>query len=496
MSVNSEIQRISSAVADAYDAVDDMGGTLPSSQVVANLADAIKTIPQGGGSAITVTEEEDVHGGTIKHITAVDLSADTVTADHLETGYTAHDRFGNPVAGRMSPGGGGGITPAKKKQVNFIDYDGTILYSYTATEANALTALPSNPSHTGLTSQGWNWTLQQIKAQLTAMPNGDVWVGQMYVTASGDTEIDVKFLDSARLSPYLRCAVNGSITINWGDNSTDTVTGTSTSTGINTQHVYASTGEYTITIHVNSGSFAFYGTNAYSFLNNGKSTANQNRVYSNCIQAIRVGNDAKIGAYAFANCFSLESVTMPNGITNISNNAFYGCYSLTSATIPGTVTTISTYVFQDCYSLISVSLPSGLTSMGNYMFTSCRSLASVMIPSDVTSIGTDVFDACHSLASVAIPNGVTSIGAQAFYTCYSLPSVTIPASVTSLGNNVFYYCQGIAEYHIKPTTPPTLGTTVFNGIVSDCVIYVPQNSLTTYQNDSAWSAYSSYLRGE
>lgn len=106
MSVNSEIQRISSAVADAYDAVDDMGGTLPSSQVVANLADAIKTIPQGGGSAISVTEEEDVHGGIIKHINAVDLSLDTVAASHLEVGYTAHDRFGNPVVGTLSPGGG------------------------------------------------------------------------------------------------------------------------------------------------------------------------------------------------------------------------------------------------------------------------------------------------------------------------------------------------------------------------------------------------------
>ncbi len=106
MSVNSEIQRISSAVADAYDAVDDMGGTLPSSQVVANLANAIKTIPQSGGSAVVVTEETDSHGGTIKHISAVELTNDTVTAAHLEAGYTAHDRFGNPITGILSPGGG------------------------------------------------------------------------------------------------------------------------------------------------------------------------------------------------------------------------------------------------------------------------------------------------------------------------------------------------------------------------------------------------------
>ena len=103
-------------------------------------------------------------------------------------------------------GGGGG--PATKKQVNFIDYDGTLLYSYTAQEANALTELPANPSHTGLVAQGWNWTLAGIKAQLTALPNGDVWVGQMYITASRNTEIDVS-MPKGRLSPVMTIAVNG-----------------------------------------------------------------------------------------------------------------------------------------------------------------------------------------------------------------------------------------------------------------------------------------------
>lgn len=45
MSVNSEIQRISTAVADAYDAVDTKGGILPASEVVANLKNAILSIP-------------------------------------------------------------------------------------------------------------------------------------------------------------------------------------------------------------------------------------------------------------------------------------------------------------------------------------------------------------------------------------------------------------------------------------------------------------------
>lgn len=44
MSVQSEINRITTAVASAYDAVDDIGGTLPASTVVENLATAISSI--------------------------------------------------------------------------------------------------------------------------------------------------------------------------------------------------------------------------------------------------------------------------------------------------------------------------------------------------------------------------------------------------------------------------------------------------------------------
>lgn len=57
------------------------------------------TATGGGGSAIVVTDTTDVHGGTIREITAVDLSSDTVDSAHLLYGYTAHDRTGTAITG-------------------------------------------------------------------------------------------------------------------------------------------------------------------------------------------------------------------------------------------------------------------------------------------------------------------------------------------------------------------------------------------------------------
>ncbi len=55
----------------------------------------------GSGSAISIVDEPDSHGGTIRHITGVTLSGDTVSAAHLESGYTAHDSGGNAIQGAL-----------------------------------------------------------------------------------------------------------------------------------------------------------------------------------------------------------------------------------------------------------------------------------------------------------------------------------------------------------------------------------------------------------
>lgn len=54
-----------------------------------------------GGSAIVVTDTTDAAGGTIREITAVDLTGDTVDASHLVHGYTAHDSTGTAVTGTL-----------------------------------------------------------------------------------------------------------------------------------------------------------------------------------------------------------------------------------------------------------------------------------------------------------------------------------------------------------------------------------------------------------
>lgn len=57
----------------------------------------------GSGTVVSVVDEVDPNGGTVRHITAVSLAGDTVDPTHLERGYTAHDSYGNPIVGTLDP---------------------------------------------------------------------------------------------------------------------------------------------------------------------------------------------------------------------------------------------------------------------------------------------------------------------------------------------------------------------------------------------------------
>ncbi|MBP5709685.1 MAG: leucine-rich repeat protein, partial [Bacteroidales bacterium] len=361
-----------------------------------------------------------------------------------------------------------------------------------------ISALPANPTHEGLTAQGWNmpsnWTLADAKTYISTNKKAD-W-GQMYTTTSGKTEIDVELTDPNRMSPYMSLAVNGEVSIDWGDgSSTETVTGTSLTTRKEVgPHTYPAVGKYTIKVTASTGnSWGFYGTSSYLLLYI-NSITNQNRVYTNCIKAVRIGAGCtSVDSCAFFYCTALANITIPSSVTNIGASAFYGCYSLTSVTIPSSVTSISNYAFYYCTALANITIPSSVTSIGSSAFYSCYSLTSIMIPSSVTSISNGAFFYCYAIASVTIPSSVTSIGSSAFSSSLSLASVTVPSSVTSIATKAFQNCYGLGSIHFKGSTPPTVDASdAFTNLPTDCKIYVPTGYLTAYTTASNYPDSNTY----
>ena len=165
---------------------------------------------------------------------------------------------------------------------------------------------------------------------------------------------------------------------------------------------------------------------------------------------------------AFADCKSLRSIVIPDGITSIGYGAFSGCESLRSLVIPDSVSSIGDCAFEGCKSLCSLVIPDSVTSIGEGAFYDCKSLISIVIPDSVTSIGRGAFSGCTSLTNIAIPDGVTSIGDCAFCGCESLSNIVIPDSVTSIEDSAFNGCESLNSVVI-PDGVTSIGESAFLG---------------------------------
>ena len=189
-----------------------------------------------------------------------------------------------------------------------------------------------------------------------------------------------------------------------------------------------------------------------------------NNAFKGCDSLISVTIPASvtsIGNGVFSGCTSLETITVDSGnsvyhsagnclIETATKTLIAGCKN---SVIPDdeSVTSIGNYAFSDCDSLTSVTIPDSVTSIGDLAFSGCDSLTSVTIPDSVTSIGYGAFSGCSSLTSVAIPDSVTSIRGSAFFDCSSLTSVTIPDSVTSIRDDAFGYCSSLTSVAFEGT---------------------------------------------
>ena len=391
---------------------------------------------------------------------------------------------------------GGGTTEVESKDVDFYDYDGTRIYSYTKTEFLALESMPSNPTHEGLTAQGWNWTLSDAKDGVNSY--GKLDIGQYFVTDDGATRIYVNFDNEYRLNPYLCFGVNGTATIDWGDNTTSTATGTDLYTLVATQHTYTAPGKYVISI--SGGEIMFSttssGTNeSMIFTMDSTTTSNlYDNIYINSIYKIEIGsNMTKIEGYAFGHLHSLETITTPTNLTSIPTGYVFAYCGALKYYLHPSITTLKSYMFMECRTLKKVVFAKETIEGGSNAFNNCMAIKRIVF--NRMSLASSMFYNCYGVKEIIGINDGYQIQNSIFNNCRSLTKFVFLNNVTRLRTYVFGGCVSlkIIDLTICSAVPTLDSTNVFNYVPNDCKIIVPDSLYESWITASNWSNFASRI---
>ena len=245
------------------------------------------------------------------------------------------------------------------------------------------------------------------------------------------------------------------------------------------------------------------------------SQAFRSSIFSEIIFENMLHNNIKIKTNAFGNCL-FTNISLPEGLTDITESCFAVCQNLTTVIIPSTLQKIEKKAFDRCSKLANIILPEGLTTIGDNAFYTCTSLLNIIIPQKVTDFGSSVFSNCNpginviflddrfqvvqgmlfdngdlkeyfgtnTTAELIIPSSCTAIpdnlfeskeiksisfnessqcisfGFKSFYEC-KLTSITLPYSLQSIGSECFQNCPNLLEINFTLTNITVIPTKCF-----------------------------------
>ena len=141
-----------------------------------------------------------------------------------------------------------------------------------------------------------------------------------------------------------------------------------------------------------------------------------------------------------------------------------------------------------------------VTRIGHGTFWLCDKLTYVDIPNTIKSIGIAAFRSCRTLTSITLNEGLESIEHHAFYDCVRLKEVTLPSTLKTMGQGIFYFSTDLEKVTCKAIVPPTVEKDVLTAtdnynaaIIANATLYVPAQSLITYQNTYPWNTFGQIL---
>ncbi|GEM_PF-3247413 len=155
---------------------------------------------------------------------------------------------------------------------------------------------------------------------------------------------------------------------------------------------------------------------------------------------------------------SLQTVTLPEGITEIPDEGFKNCPALTTVNGPGVVK-VGHSAFLDCPELTAFT-GSKVSFVGRNGFHGCEKLVEFDF-TNVTEIGYSAFSPCRNLTGELLLPAIVSIDGYAFSEAAGLTKIVTGESLKAIGDGAFQWCGKLTDIQINAASNVSVGSATF-----------------------------------
>lgn len=192
-----------------------------------------------------------------------------------------------------------------------------------------------------------------------------------------------------------------------------------------------------------------------------------------------IADEAFIADSAYGGCPTLNSITVPEGVTTIGNRAFSCCQDLTYVSLPSTVTSVGYGIISSSGKMAAIGVaedhPYLACSDGMLYEKESQRLIAMIIPSGATAltipgtikaIGNYAIDA-NGIVNLTLAEGVTAIESYGIRYAYDLQFVTIPTTLMEVQSNAVS-----GAYRLRTTLTMPYGASVAEDAFPDSSVTI------------------------
>lgn len=335
--------------------------------------------------------------------------------------------------------------------------------------------------------QGWNYTLEEVKANVEMAD-----IGALYTTDDGATRLEIEIAEREVVKVSFSQTKAEGVSIDWGFGKSErsaAVAGDAC-----TSYAYEQPGRYTVTLTVDKDCEITLGANGSPLICT--DYVETDGAAHNTLRNAYIGDRVtKFNKSAFLNHYALHSISMNKGVIALGDRSFDSS-SIEFIAIPSGIDTIPYNAFDTCRCLKSISLPVSVQNLEQNSIYQCDVLKRLNLK-HITNPQTSAVAYDGVISEISVNADIAYIPNDFCKACLGLERISFLGKVKIFYSGALSYCYNLKTVDLTHCSAvPTLqDTAILSHHGSDLKILVPAALAEEWRQATNWTQLAKYIKG-